>query len=130
MQTFTINQIQSQYILNNESQCILYNIYQTKYNQNQSVIHEWIIGNNKKQQIEEYRYRIMYYDLNNNFINQNETISKTTLVTPLFQQMYEINKIQIKQEPLKENKLVIKQKKKQFRNDLFVEVLTYCNVQK
>lgn len=69
----------------------------------------------------------MYYDLNNNFINQNETISKTSLVTPLFQQMYEINKIQIKQEPIKENKLVIKQNKKQFRNDLFVQVLTYCN---
>ena len=69
----------------------------------------------------------MYYDLNNNFINQNETISKTSLVTPLFQQMYAINKIQIKQEPIKENKLVIKQNKKQFRNDLFVQVLTYCN---
>ena len=32
MQTYTINQVQSQYILNNETQCILYNIYQTKYN--------------------------------------------------------------------------------------------------
>lgn len=42
--------------------------------------------------------------------------------------MYNIKQIQIKEESIKENKVVIKQNKKHFRNDLIVEVLTYCDL--